>query len=127
MDNLMRFQTIWAKRIMLLTFTALVLFISMKVWGIDSLEPMSRAFLWLIACLPLILFLPGLVRGNWKTCLWLCFVLLLYFSIIVTHLFMPGASTVNWLQLIALLLLFVSAMMFSRWRQQELKPSGPTP
>jgi len=112
-----------ARQLTLWSLLALVALISMKIAAISDLEPVSKAVLWCIAALPLLVFMPGLMRGAWKTYLWVCFVLLLYFSVVVTHLFMPGANVLNWLQLIMILLAFVAAMMFARWRQQEINAS----
>lgn len=76
-DSLQR-RTALAKRLALTCYAVLILLLSVEVFGIVRLEPATRAFWWVISIGPLIVFLPGLLRGAWKTYLWLCFVLLAY-------------------------------------------------
>jgi uncharacterized membrane protein len=76
--------------------------------------------LWTVWVLPLLLFLPGLLRGAWKSHLWLCFVLMVYFTVTVSELFDPRREAADWLELAAIVVLFVAAMMYARWRQREL-------
>ena len=81
----------------------------------DSLTAGTHLALTLIATAPLLLFLPGLLRENHRTLAYLCFVTLLYFTAIVTNLFEPDSNPYTVLALVAVTLLFVSAMMYSRW------------
>ena len=81
----------------------------------DSLIAGTHLALTLMATAPLLLFLPGLLRENHRTLAYLCFVSLLYFTVIVTNLFEPDRNPYSVLALVAVALLFVSAMMYSRW------------
>jgi len=81
----------------------------------DSLIAGTHLALTLMATAPLLLFLPGLLRENHRTLAYLCFVSLLYFTVIVTNLFEPDRNPYTVLALVAVALLFVSAMMYSRW------------
>ena len=68
----------------------------------------------------MIVFLPGLLRGAWKTYLWLCFVLLAYFMFTVDELFRAPADVREWLELVFNIVLFNAAMFYARWRQREI-------
>ena len=75
---------------------------------------------WLVRLVPLLIFFPGLVYANVRTHILLCFVSLLYFMIFVQAIF---ASTDNvWpiLSIIELVVMFIAAMLFARWRSKSL-------
>ena len=79
--------------------------------------------LWLVQSLPLMIFIPGILRTtepqSWRTYSWLCFVILIYFTHAVTNCMSP---LVNWKDIAQLGLsisLFISAMMTSRWLQRS--------
>lgn len=117
-------RTELARRVSLGSYAVLLVVLSLQIFGIEGLEVRARAFFWVIATGPLIVFLPGLLRGTWKTYLWLCFVLLAYFMVAVDVLFRPGAGAVDWLQLVLICVLFTTAMFYARWRQRELAGQG---
>ena len=77
--------------------------------------------IWLGKLLPLLIFLPGMLRDNLRSYIWLCFVCLLYFIALVERLFaQPG----GWLAITgtgAVVILFTAAMMYVRWRARELR------
>ena len=77
--------------------------------------------LWVGKLLPLLLFLPGMLRGRLRSYIWLCFVSLLYFISLVERLLAQPDSSLAQTGMVAVILLFVSAMMYSRWRSRELK------
>ena len=113
-------RTRHARSVALVSFAAVVLLLSLQTFGIARLQLLTRAVLWVVWVLPLLLFLPGLLRGAWKSYLWLCFMILVYFTITVSKLFDPRRTPADWLELVAIVVLFVSAMMFARWRQREI-------
>ena len=102
------------------SFALLVVLLSAGIFGIERLQERTRAVLWVIWVAPLLLFLPGLLRGAWKSYLWLCFVVCVYFTLTVSRLFGPRRDIADWVELGAIVVLFVSAMLFARWRQREL-------
>jgi uncharacterized membrane protein len=71
---------------------------------------------WLVATLPLAIFIRGLLKPQHRTYSWLCFVLLMYFLFLVP-LLMSYWSLTYWLMTILVTVLFVAAMMTSRWLQ----------
>lgn len=75
---------------------------------------------WLIQCVPLLIFIPGLRSNHYKTYSWLCFVTLIYFTALVPEVMSPVSEWSHWLQLALISTLFCAAMMTSRWRQRQM-------
>lgn len=71
--------------------------------------------------LPLLIFLPGMLKENLRSYIWLCFVSLLYFIALVERLVAQPDSLLAALGMIGVVTLFIAAMMFVRWRARELK------
>lgn len=74
--------------------------------------------LWVVQVVPLLIFAPGLWRGRHRTYSWLCFVVLIYFTWAVTNTLSPLVYWRDYLVVLLTVVLFSSAMMASRWRQQ---------
>lgn len=70
--------------------------------------------------IPLLLFAPGIWRENPRSLIMLCFVTLMYFATVVINLGKPTRSGFDWIELILIVALFISAMMFSRWKSMSL-------
>ncbi|MFA5494396.1 MAG: DUF2069 domain-containing protein [Porticoccaceae bacterium] len=105
----------WARRI---TWASYCLFLLSMVTG--SILSGTPASLIVISTLPLLLFLPGLVRENYKSLSLLCFVTLMYFTVMVVKVWEPQRTPVDILSLALIVVLFSAAMMFSRWKQYHL-------
>ncbi|MCX2778878.1 DUF2069 domain-containing protein [Microbulbifer thermotolerans] len=74
---------------------------------------------WLLQTFPLLLVLPGLLKGHYRSYLWLCFILLLYITASIVDVMMPGRGWQHGLLLLLSLTLFFSAMMTSRWQRMQ--------
>lgn len=73
--------------------------------------------LWLVQCVPLLIFVPGLLQQRFRTYSWICFVILLYFTWSVVNAMSPF---MRWQDIVVVILsvtIFISAMMISRWMQ----------
>ncbi len=77
--------------------------------------------IWVGKLLPLLIFLPGMLKNNLRSYIWVCFVSLLYFLSLVERLFAQPDSVISILGMLAVVTLFISAMMFVRWRAREQK------
>lgn len=113
-----------ARRVLVASYVALLAVLSVQVFGNSVLQPQTRGFLWVVSIGPLLVFLPGLLRGAWRTCIWLCFVLLVYFMASVIGLADASNAVTEWLQLMLVCVVFVTAMLYARWRRQELAGQG---
>lgn len=74
--------------------------------------------LWFIQLLPLAIFIPGMLRNNPRAYIGLCFVLLLYFIKAVEGVFSPARAWIDFWLLSGSVVLFISAMLTSRWLQR---------
>lgn len=72
------------------------------------------------ALLPLLIFIPGAWRGDPRSLALLCFVCLLYFCVVTVRLFAPDRTAFDVIAMLAVVTLFVAAMLFTRWRKQQL-------
>ncbi|MBQ0721076.1 MAG: DUF2069 domain-containing protein [Gammaproteobacteria bacterium] len=98
-----------------------LLIVSLIGGGLVSGTP---AILLLFAVAPLLIFIPGLRKENYRSISMLCFVTLLYFTVIVANLFEPDRSAFDVSAVIAVVTLFIVSMMYSRWLQrQQAKPA----
>lgn len=114
----------WGKAIALGSY-GLLLALLVLLYFINS----HSSFLFLVVQLvPLLIFVPGLVRNTHRTYSWLCFVVLIYFVAIIPLVMGRGLWS-DWLMTLLCVSLFCSAMMTSRWlqywnyyQQQSAKP-----
>ncbi|BFM06618.1 DUF2069 domain-containing protein [Halioxenophilus aromaticivorans] len=69
--------------------------------------------------IPLLIFIPGLIaKVNYRTYSWLCFVLLAYFTAYVVELGSPLRHWTDGIGVTLTVVMFVSAMMASRYVQR---------
>lgn len=90
----------------------LLLFTSLNIIRPDGGFP-----LWLVQCVPLLIFAPGLIQKRYRSYSWVCFVILAYFTWAVVNSMSP---LVRWSDLLVTALsviIFITAMMVSRWLQ----------
>ena len=79
---------------------------------------------WIVASakiLPLLLFVPGMLRDSLRSYIWLCFVCLLYFIALVLRLFGDTVGVRPVVGMIGVIGLFVSAMLYVRWQSRALR------
>lgn len=90
----------------------------------DSWIHAAPGFIWALKLVPLMLFLPGMLRDNLRSFIWLCFVSLGYFLVLVQRAFAHPGDVSVWLGLIAVVVLFNAAMLYVRWRAQALRAAS---
>ena len=76
---------------------------------------------WLGMLVPLLVFLPGMLKDSLRSYIWLCFVCLIYFLTLVERLFAQPDSPIAITGMVAVVILFNAAMLFVRWRARELR------
>jgi uncharacterized membrane protein len=107
---------LWTRKLVFFSL-ALVLFAEVLV----SLDDGAPWIIWLLRLLPLLVFVPGMLADGLRSYIWLCFVCLLYFMNAVLRMFAQPQDPVTITGLVAIVTLFISAMMYVRWRAQQLK------
>ncbi|MEM0954306.1 MAG: DUF2069 domain-containing protein [Pseudomonadota bacterium] len=90
--------------------------------ALDSWQRDAPAVIWILRLVPLLIFLPGLLRDHTRSFVWLCFVSLLVFVTLVERLFADVRDPVAWTAMLAVVTYFNAGMMYVRWRSQELNP-----
>lgn len=75
--------------------------------------------IWLFKVLPLLFVIPGLIQQRQRTGSWLSFLSMLYFIFGVLLAFTAGAGLWGWLLSITSLVLFLSSMLYTRWKKAE--------
>ena len=105
----------WAARVTWSSFGVLLLQQSVDAWLRGA-----PWFIWLLKLLPLLIFLPGMLKDKLRSYIWLCFVCLGYFLILVQRIFAQPDSLLVGSGLFAVVVLFIAAMMYVRWRAREL-------
>lgn len=89
--------------------------------ALDSWVRQAPPVIWALRILPLLVFFPGVFRDRPRTYIWLCFVILMYFLTVVLRLFYNPADPVAWAAMVGIVTCFIAAMLFARWRSQELR------
>jgi uncharacterized membrane protein len=77
--------------------------------------------IWLFKCLPLLIFIPGLIKGSHRTASWLSYVTMIYFVLAILLMFTAGADIWGRLMPLTTLILFTAAMLYTRWKKAEEK------
>ena len=72
-------------------------------------------YLWPV---PLMIFIPGLLRDSTRTLIWMCFVVLLYFYMAIDNLAGSRAHPLDHAELVLTAILFSSAMIWARCKQK---------
>ncbi|MFK7732108.1 MAG: DUF2069 domain-containing protein [Pseudomonadales bacterium] len=67
--------------------------------------------------LPFLLVLPGILKERWRSYAWMLLFLNLYFVVVTLRLFQNPDQVSDWMQLIALSIVFTAALLFVRWKR----------
>jgi uncharacterized membrane protein len=68
--------------------------------------------------LPLLTVLPGIAKKHYRAHSWLCFIILAYFMAYVVEVGSPLGELTDWIGLTFSVIVFVGAMMSSRYLQR---------
>ncbi len=111
----------WACRVVWLSMALLVVFLSLGIMIWPPADKIPNTTVWAVAVVPLAAFLPGLRREGVQTFLWLSVLMLLYMTVSMQRLFMPDVRLLDWLEVLAEVVLFLACLLFVRWRARELR------
>jgi uncharacterized membrane protein len=99
----------------------LIALITLWLFWISPPVTANPISIWVFQVVPLLLFLPGVLRGNPRTHIWLCFVILVYFCGAVLTASVPQLRLYGLAQCLLTATLFTSAMFYGRWKSQWLR------
>lgn len=109
----------------LVAFVALMVLLTVNNLWFANLHGARTGVILAIELVPLLLVLPGMLIGSARAHAWTCFVVNLYFIKGVLAAFDPARALLGWLEVGISLVLFVSALLFVRWRfQYERRVAG---
>jgi len=96
-------------------------FLTLLAHGLnDNISITGHALTFIFKLLPLLIFIPGMIKEHYKTYSMLGFVCLMYFTVITVNLFEPDKSQFDIFEMIGVSALFVTTILFSRWKQYSL-------
>lgn len=82
-------------------------------------ENSSAGFILSVKLVPLLLVLPGLIQNNLRAFIWLCFIVLFYFTRSVVESFLSHAAGIDLIITALTVLIFLSAMYFIKWERSR--------
>ena len=107
------------RQLVLLCFFGLPVVFTLSLLVVPGCGRQPSMVIWLLHMLPLLLFVSGVIRQNVRTHVWLCFVMLGYFLLAVQNIFVCQ-SLLSAIEVALIVVLFISAMMYIRWRSRAL-------
>jgi uncharacterized membrane protein len=105
-----------------MSYVGLLIFFSVWYLGVIAADAHPLWSVWILHTVPLLAFAPFIVKGVPRSHVWLCFILLLYFSGAV--LMTANGGKHLWGGLVyafLVVVLFTSAMMYARWASQLIR------
>lgn len=109
---------------LVITYSAFVLLlavITLDAW----LAPKHFWPVWGLQTLPLLMLCPGLLYKHYRSYSWLCFLMLAYFTSYVVQVYSPHRHLYDWLGLALTVIVFIAAMLASRWLQRLPSTTPP--
>lgn len=94
--------------------------------GSEATQNMSIGiplFIWAMLCIPLFIFIPGILSGSHRSASWLSYVTMIYFIASILVFFTPRGELWGGLMVLSTLILFVTTMLYTRWKKEEEKTS----
>lgn len=110
-------KLVWSQYGFFICYAALIGLLS--YWNLNRAEGVLWS-IWLLQCLPLVLFFPGLIKAYYRSYSWFCFLLLLYFVVGTENSFKSTAGIADYLFLTLIVVLFIISMFRGRWLQFAL-------
>ena len=112
------------RQVKILSYSGLLasIFGAVLAGGSEATQNMSIGiplFIWAILCIPLFIFIPGMVSGSHRSASWLSYVSMLYFIASILVFFTPRGELWGGLMVLSTLILFVSTMLYTRWKKEE--------
>lgn len=107
-------------RWVLVNFAVLLVVFSLNTLVWPSCARSPNWVIWIIHVLPLVVFIPGLIKQNIRSFIWMTMILLGFFMASVSTAF-ACKSALMLTEVILIGSLFTSAMLYIRWRSRALK------
>jgi len=80
-------------------------------------EGISPLFVLSVKLIPLFLLLPGLILDHLRAFIWLCFIVLFYFTQSVVEAFGSSGANIDLFITLLTVIMFLSAMFYIKWER----------
>ena len=107
-----------AWRLLLICVAMELIVLTLTTWWLHQEGRQPSLTIWLVRIVPLLVFVPGMLKRNLRSLAWLCFVVLMYFMIAVTEAMSPLRVWINYVEVFLSVAIFLTAMMTIRWQAQ---------
>ena len=107
-----------AWRLLLICVAMEPIVLTLTTWWLHQEGRQPSLTIWLVRIVPLLVFVPGMLKRNLRSLAWLCFVVLMYFMIAVTEAMSPLRLWINYVEVVLSVAIFLTAMMTIRWQAQ---------
>ena len=96
-----------------------VLLLLMIITSLPGQVPEGTAITLVLAVklLPLLIVLPGLLQNSLRAYIWLCFIVLFYFTQAVVETFLSAGAGLDWLITTLTIVMFCTAMLYVKWQR----------
>ncbi len=91
------------------------------VLGPENAALSTKVAVFLLTSVPLLIFLPGLLKDKDRSHTWVCFVILGYFTYSIMRLSnLDSAQLIDWIYCALTVVSFCASMMFIRYKKRVL-------
>ena len=102
------------------SYVATLLLFTVNTVLVPSCGREANGVIWAVHCLPLLAFMPAILKQRGRAISWLCFLLLFYFLTSVPVAF-DCASVSTVLEVFAIAVLFTAAVFHIRWHARATR------
>jgi uncharacterized membrane protein len=110
-----------ASVITIISYLALIICLGISTWLNKLPEQTSVILVLVIKFGPLLIVLPGMLKKSLRAYVWLCFIVLFYFTRAVVDSFLTEGASLDLLITVLTVVLFTAAMMFVKWEKAQGK------
>lgn len=107
----------WARLVTQICYALMLLMMVITSLPGQIPEQASIAVILSVKLLPLLILLPGLVTDSLRAYIWLCFIILFYFTQAVVESFLSLGSLSDLFITAISVILFISAMLYVKWQR----------
>lgn len=115
MDAALMNRAILARNISLVTYWLLLVTLIATTFVGDLPEEASKLTILAIKLVPLLILLPGLLKHRTRSHVWLCFIILLYFTSASTQLVITNWAILPVVMSVMSVVIFFCSMMYVNW------------
>lgn len=112
-------KTVASRNAAVISYFLLLILMVVTTFYSDIPEEASKSVVIAVKLLPLLLFLPGIIKNSPRTHIWLCFVVLIYFMQYSMTAYLHEWAIVPVVTTLVTMSVFTSSMMFVHWYKKD--------